>query len=201
MQERGRPPGGGGRAIDKCIMRLLIERPDGVTFTWLVKAGARKGIGKQTVWRHLNRFVADGLAIHNRMKKLYYPSEGVLGLHGYGGPFKIDVRSHDVGRVDEATANPFISGDGFFSLLVQRFQVVFQGYLNLLGTIREMKARPDVHALSIFLLGEMSDELLRLANEVWLQKQLVPLTALGGREVLFRVRYSDTRKPSTPQTT
>jgi len=54
--------------------------------------------------------VADNLAIYGRIKKLYYPSENVLGLHGYGGPFKIDVKSHSIGKLDRVNVNPLISG-------------------------------------------------------------------------------------------
>jgi hypothetical protein len=50
----------------------------------------------------------------------------------------------------------------------------------------------DVHALSTFPLDEMNDELLRLAHGVWLQRKLVPLKVLDGKEVCFNVRYSDT---------
>ena len=95
------------------------------------------------LWRHLNKFVADNLAVYSRMERLYYQSEEVLGLHGYGGLFKVDVKSHDAGKVDQVNVTPLISGDGLFSLLVQRFQIVFKGYLNLLGMVRKMKTRGD----------------------------------------------------------
>jgi hypothetical protein len=175
-------------------MRLLVEQPDGVTFTWLVKGCARKGIGKQTVWRHLDRFVADGLAVYSSMRRLYYPSGRVLGVHGYGGPFKVDVESDDVGKGGQVNVNPIMSGGGLFSLLAQRFQIVFQGYLNLLGMVREVGSWSAANTLSIFLLDEMNDELLRLAHEVWSQKKPVPLKELDGKQVGFRVRYSDARK-------
>jgi len=201
MQGRGRPPGGGGRGIDKVLMGLLIGQPDGVPFTWLVKAGARRGVGKQTVWRHLNRLVATNLATYHRMRRLYYPSEGVLGVHGYGGPFKVDVKSSSTGNLTQAGVNPLMNGDDLFTLLTQRFQVLFQAYLNLLGMVAEMKtaSASEVDAFSNLLLDYENGDLQRLAHEVWSQKKPLPLKALHGKEAQFQIRYTDPHKH--PKTT
>jgi len=53
-----------------------------------------------------------------------------------------------------------------------------------------MKTRGDVHALPMFLLDyEMNDELLRLAHEVWSQKNLVPLKALETHELTLSLLF------------
>jgi hypothetical protein len=112
----------------------------------------------------------------------------------------VDVKSDNIGRVDQANVNPLMGGDGLFTILTQKFQLVFQGYLNLLVMMREMKARSDVHALSVFSLDYENDELLRLAHEVWGQKKLAPLKAMDGKRVQFTVRYSDpARRPRHPE--
>ena len=63
------------------------------------------------------------------------------------------MKSHNIGKVGKVNVDPVMSGDVLFRLLVQKFQIVFEGYLNLLGMVREVKAWSVAYALWMLLLG------------------------------------------------
>jgi DNA-binding transcriptional ArsR family regulator len=192
---RGHPPAAARSEIDDMIMTLLVKEPDGVTFTWLVRAAAKKGIGKQTVWRHLDDLVDGGLVTHPKdsRRMLYYPSKMVLGVRG-PGPFKIEVGTYDIGETGlRPGTNPLGSEEGLRMVLVEKFRIVLQTYLNLLHVVTGIKSEADAEAILTFSVRhEIDGELLRLAREVWLEKKSVPLKALSGKQLPeFLIRYSD----------
>jgi AcrR family transcriptional regulator len=185
----GRPPGGHSRDIDNTLMRFGLEHREGFSFDELVKAAKRKGISRPTVWKHLEKLVNHGLLDHRRT--LYHPSDKILGLHGYGGLFKVEIEP-DKEDLHQSEGNPLANADTLFQILAQKFSIVFRGYLNLLGMVGKVDTWTNAHALFAFLLSyQINDELLRLVHEVWAMKGSAPLKKLDGKRVAFTVGYAD----------
>lgn len=227
MGKLGRPIAGKEKRIEDAILDSLGEDVPGKTLKQLA-VGVKPVIDRSTIWRHLGKFVALGLVIHEGK---FYRKNPLYGEHMRYG-VKTRIR-HVKGKLQKQTrqevdanilrslsvvdwfTNPrwrpkdllqddlpefdFADPDDLFRLLEAIIREALNGYLSVLEIVRQTRDFSRAREIANLTFdAEVKRSLLSFARVVWMMREVVHFEKLNGREMKFSLEEPASMEGSNP---